>query len=75
MRRRRALAVTRVAGADLSRDITAQGMRTQPHEPSAMTPSPAAHDDTLVRTPEGRRISRRKLSVRRVPLNGMTRSE
>ncbi|WP_267133422.1 hypothetical protein [Streptomyces sp. RB17] len=40
-----------------------------------MTPSPAAHDDTLVRTPEGRRISRRKLSVRRVPLNGMTRSE
>ncbi|MFI6358902.1 nuclear transport factor 2 family protein [Streptomyces sp. NPDC050743] len=35
----------------------------------------ATYDDTLVRTSEGWRISHRKLSARRVPLNGVTRSE
>ncbi|EST36213.1 nuclear transport factor 2 family protein [Streptomyces roseochromogenus] len=34
----------------------------------------ATYDDTLVRTPDGWRISHRKLSVRRVALNGVTRS-
>ncbi|WP_314175888.1 nuclear transport factor 2 family protein [Streptomyces winkii] len=33
-----------------------------------------SYDDTVVRTPDGWRISRRKVSSRRVPLNGATAS-
>ncbi|MEV6112970.1 nuclear transport factor 2 family protein [Streptomyces sp. NPDC052109] len=32
----------------------------------------ATYDDTLVRTPDGWRISHRRLCARRVPLNGVT---